>query len=466
MTMWRNRQLESLVGGTLDAAGLTAARLESLVKEQVPETDLLEFKGRAYSSRGSVDATPRGGKRDSGQEFAKDVAALANHRGGLLLLGVTERNGRADKLTPLTGNPDEEQRWLRVALGQFLAPVADVDLVTIPMGNDEFGIGVVVPPSIRAPHAVLAIKGADAKNPLSYPERDGTATRWLHEQEVAERYHRRSAAGRAQAQVLQSVVSGGRARLESSGGGYSLYVAAVPEVGAQRRLDRAAVEANHQWVRRQAIELLGSSRDLLFDQLQVRAAPGRTILGRFAPDGLCEPYLELHATGSAFVACSVADLREYGSRSNGGQMSLWSLTTIAIAVIDLAGRWVADQATVPGTARLEAGLIHGGSPGGVLPRTELMSAGMFNEMTVLPGTEPIGGVSPTVETVYPLMVATGTRGAVEVASAVMDGLVQWFGLGDCPYLQPDGSVVPGRGRQHEQATAWALRYGVNVQVRD
>ncbi len=465
MAMWRNSELESVLGGTLDAAGLTAARLSALVIERVPETELLEFKGRAYSKRVPDDAAPNAGKRDSGQEFAKDVAALANHRGGLLVLGVTERNGCAAELTPLTGNPDEEQRWLRVALSQYLAPAADVDLVPIPLGNGEFGIGVVVPPSVRAPHAVLAVKGSDAKNPLSYPERDGTATRWLHEQEVAERYYRRAASGHSQAEVLQSVVRSGRDRLESTGGGYCLYVAAVPEVGAERRLDRATVDANHRWVRQQGIEVVGASRDRLFDQLQARAAPGRTIFGRVAPEGLIEPYLELHATGASFVACTVADLREYGGRGSSGRLSCWGLTTIAIALIDLAGRWAAAQATVPGTARLEAGLIHGGSPGGVLPSTELMSGGVLNEMVAMPGTELIAGVSPTVETVYPLMAVTGSQGAVEVASAVMDGLVQWFGLGDCPYLEPDGSLVPGRGGGQERVADWAERHGVNVRVR-
>ncbi len=467
MAVWSSEELQSLLGGPLDSRGLTARALAALVQERVPESEILEFKGRDYIRR---PATPEGGSntgsKDRRQEFAKDVLALANRRGGLLVLGVAEADGRADAIVPLTGSSDDHQQWLRTALVQFAAPLPEIDMVPIPLEEEGYALAVVIPPSIRAPHALLAQRGEDARNPLSYPVRDGTRTRWMHEHEVAERYMRRLVVGQQQQQQLAAVVATGRQRLEVGGTGtYYLYVALAPEVGAHRRLDRAGLDANHRWVQRQNVEAPGSPGPL-FGQAAVRAAPGRTVVGGLQPDAVSGPYLELHSSGAAFAASSIVDVRPADQSHNGGQLPVWALTAMCVALVEIVGRWAADQAVVPGTALVEAGLIWGWGGRNALPRTELVSQGGFGEHVATAGAHTISGPAPKVETVYPLMAVTGTRGAVQVASAIMDDLVQSFGMGDCPYLEKDGSVVPKVWTLYEPAVReWAERHQVPTQVR-
>jgi hypothetical protein len=77
----------------LDAAGITDAAVQRLVAEQTPESEVLEFKQALWSR----SPRPRPPWTEE-QEFAKDVGALANHRGGVLLVGVSEVGGVATSI--------------------------------------------------------------------------------------------------------------------------------------------------------------------------------------------------------------------------------------------------------------------------------------------------------------------------------------------------------------------------------
>jgi hypothetical protein len=57
------------------------------------------------------------------QEFAKDVTALANHLGELLLIGVDEQDGAASEGVPTVTDPDREMQRLGLALVNHAAPV-------------------------------------------------------------------------------------------------------------------------------------------------------------------------------------------------------------------------------------------------------------------------------------------------------------------------------------------------------
>ncbi|GAB7046579.1 AlbA family DNA-binding domain-containing protein [Catenuloplanes indicus] len=132
---------------------MTEDVLDALVAGQVSETDQLDFKaGGAYqATRG-----PRGDWLTE-QEFAKDVAAFANARGGLLLIGVAEAGGKASSLAPITSVASEaEEQRLRMALVNYLGPSTETFFLSIPAATGGFYLGVVVPPSRRGPHAVLA----------------------------------------------------------------------------------------------------------------------------------------------------------------------------------------------------------------------------------------------------------------------------------------------------------------------
>lgn len=88
---------------------VTEHDLHQLTVERVTETDRLDFKRCTYRQASEhTNAT---------DEFAKDVAALANHRGGLLLIGVVEKKlaGQvvAAALKPITEVAAQgEDKWV------------------------------------------------------------------------------------------------------------------------------------------------------------------------------------------------------------------------------------------------------------------------------------------------------------------------------------------------------------------
>src|SRR5690606_41162335 len=58
--------------------------IEALVTARVPESDTLEFK-QAIENR----------------QMARVLAAMANHRGGYIILGIAEDNSRASGIAPI-----------------------------------------------------------------------------------------------------------------------------------------------------------------------------------------------------------------------------------------------------------------------------------------------------------------------------------------------------------------------------
>lgn len=150
----------------LDWGALEAARGE------VREDEDLDFKTQLY---GNGDSDRR--------ELAADIAGLANHRGGVLLLGVTEENGAAGELAPVALSDAEEARMHKIAADN-IAPFVDFRLLRIESPRDPaHGVyALVIPPSRDRPHGVRLNDG------LRFPIRAGTTRRWLAESEVRAMY--------------------------------------------------------------------------------------------------------------------------------------------------------------------------------------------------------------------------------------------------------------------------------------
>ena len=153
--------MEAVLGAQLEHSALDEAVLLHLVATGAPETEQVEFKRDSYPK-----AAPGSPKLDftKEQEFAKDVCALANHRGGVLILGLEEQQGKAHMIVPLADPTFEkaEQR-LRQALSNHMAPLGVVEMIGIPLAASGFAMMVIVPPSSRSPHAVLTKIGIDQR---------------------------------------------------------------------------------------------------------------------------------------------------------------------------------------------------------------------------------------------------------------------------------------------------------------
>jgi hypothetical protein len=107
----------------------TADDVRRVVAERQRERADLDFKG----------ALP---PRDKNRDLAKDLAAMANAGGGTILVGVSERAGRADQLRPfdLAGAAERVASIARDLVDEAL-PLGDVrDVVT---EDDGWGVLVV-----------------------------------------------------------------------------------------------------------------------------------------------------------------------------------------------------------------------------------------------------------------------------------------------------------------------------------
>lgn len=160
--------MPEILTSVLDAGRLTPSALDWLVAEGISENDQIDYKS-AVSPKTDPD-------RDV--KFAIDVAAFANHRGGLLLYGVKENAGLPVALPGLgTLNLDSTELMMRAWIGQRVTPAPIVQFDRVSANDGEICMAVSVPPSTAAPHGVLMQKSPTAT--LRWPERDGASTRYL-----------------------------------------------------------------------------------------------------------------------------------------------------------------------------------------------------------------------------------------------------------------------------------------------
>ncbi|PPF67729.1 hypothetical protein C5C74_12210 [Rathayibacter sp. AY1E8] len=160
---------------------LTRDLIDEAIEVNLAESDNLDWKKSAPAAAGGDNAA---------REFAKDIAAMANASGGIIVMGVEEERGRgtAKAINDIDISEPELQR-LRQWAGAHLKPVvAPLDVTPIPSAdNAAVGqIAITIPASTNAPHFV-----SSSDNTLRAPVRYGTETRWLAEPELAHAYSKR-----------------------------------------------------------------------------------------------------------------------------------------------------------------------------------------------------------------------------------------------------------------------------------
>lgn len=117
--------------------------LDSLVRDECPESDTLEFK-----------AVPPGTSDNDKREFMKDVCALANAGGGDIIYGIEERDGAASQLKPITQEAqDALQRRLSQVLDTIDPRITGIEFVHVPASSGYVAV-LRVPGSFDAPHSV------------------------------------------------------------------------------------------------------------------------------------------------------------------------------------------------------------------------------------------------------------------------------------------------------------------------
>ncbi len=186
-------------------------------------------------------------------DTAKDVAALANTAGGVLLYGVDEdTSGRPTVLTPITlaGQRERIEQIIRTSIDE----VPNFSLSAIQTSNDPLTgyLILLVPPSERAPHMVI-VKGEQR-----FYGRGETSNYVLSQAEVARLYERRRTVVSDLLPALEKVVQA----VPPPGDQFAhLHVLVRPVLGRDDILNKAlAPQQDHRKLLHELVEQLLRSR--------------------------------------------------------------------------------------------------------------------------------------------------------------------------------------------------------------
>ncbi|WP_433709654.1 AlbA family DNA-binding domain-containing protein [Nocardia sp. CA-084685] len=293
--------MTALFGAPVDA--LTRDHLETAVDRQMPEAEDLDFKSDLYGK------TP-----EAKQELAKDVSALANASGGVLILGIAERNSVAESLkpVPLQAKGAESmqqicQSWIRPFL-----PGLRITEVPDPAKEGSGYYVILVPRSADAPHA--AMRNSDGTL-LSYHLRDGATIRWLAEAEIARRYRDRFVSRVELTAALDLVHDDGVSHISTATGQPWLTLSAYPSAP---RTHRVGGSATIQQITDEVTEWGSATPPMpgYFLGSHLEGYPGvrRALITRSTTYGgeLNETFAELYFNGAGFVTHTAMTVAGHG----------------------------------------------------------------------------------------------------------------------------------------------------------
>lgn len=173
-----------------EASPLSEELLRTAVSEQVAEADDLDWKKEL----------PHAKNDDAGDEFAKDVAAMANSGGGWIIYGVSDGgDSRACALTPVKWNANEASRLRALAYGRVYPPAVGVHFEVVDIDGGAV-VAMRIPDSAEAPHFARFRQTA-----VRAPRRNGADTVFMSEHEIERAYAARFARRTAWEEDLQGL---------------------------------------------------------------------------------------------------------------------------------------------------------------------------------------------------------------------------------------------------------------------
>jgi hypothetical protein len=200
------------------------------VAEGLRESEQLDFKQEHY---GNGDSQRR--------ELAGDLAAFANHRGGLLILGVGDDEHGAAASLPLVELADAQQRRVQQIVAGNVFPHLPVEIFPVSCAEDGRGVMIIaIAPSPIRPHAI------SVNDALRYPRRVGTVTRYLSESEVADLYRDRFAIQRDEVHRVANLRREATPEINPDGAVW-VAVSGVPTGAGSMTISREKIAETQGW---------------------------------------------------------------------------------------------------------------------------------------------------------------------------------------------------------------------------
>ncbi|MGY4960579.1 AlbA family DNA-binding domain-containing protein [Streptomyces sp. 900105245] len=338
---YRSRRLEALFGAPLDA--VTYADIAALVNNpEAAEAEDLDYKRELLAA----DAKGK-------EELAKDVAAFANHIGGVLVVGLADTQGIPSKVMD-SDVTDAHQRHIQQVVARTTAPPVRFDMRAVhsPTSPGRGFLILAVPRSPQGPHAVTAPPAKPTEAALRYPRRGASKTEWLTETDVATAYYRRFNASAGRTQRLAAVESELLQNLPESNVAH-LVVSLSPEVPG----DMQITQDSFNTYKNQLLTtpwLLGKDSKPLTD---VRIGSRRLITHGGRANGPWYYHSELHCDGSGAWAMrlghhvSTVDMIEFA----------WAEPDTVVygllSALHLLGSHARDRSGATSTALVKAALV-------------------------------------------------------------------------------------------------------------
>jgi hypothetical protein len=426
----------------IGADGLEEQVIADLVTNAVVEHQRLEYKSRLP-----------GTSQDDRREFARDVAAMANGGGGVLIIGVEDdANDAASRITPVALGGEVTR--LNQICSSLIEPFLHLDMHEVEAGGGPDGVIVVeVLSSPRVPFAV-----AEGSR-LGYYRRTGRNRHPLAEAEVAELYRARGIRLEHATSRMEALIASVPGRLGEDPPP-TVYVAIVPLEAYERlfRPDRATLAQ----IRTLGITpVFGTSG--VGDVLMTDLRPGfkRIDLAHGYEEPILQRYgwMEFHDDG-AFLGVLVGDpdlqrgLGGGGSEQNPTPGFYDTRLTCELVARLAAYGLLAELFDVHGELIITAGIAGEG-----LPATITTGPGRWDaDHTQMVRTSVRTSLSADTDDL------TQMPGVLRVAAPLLDDLMTAFGWPRCFQLERDGTIRLRfwGGGWDQQIRRWADGMGLSA----
>ncbi|GAB2622722.1 hypothetical protein GCM10027168_63380 [Streptomyces capparidis] len=340
--LYRSRRLEALFGSPLDS--VSYGDLAALIgKVEAAEAEDLDYKQEAPTATQEQKA-----------EFAKDVAAFANHIGGVLVIGMADVRGVPSKAMDADVS-DAHQRHLHQVVARYTAPVVRFAMRAVPNPDPQAqGRGfllIAVPRSPHAPHAITAPLTKKTKEVLLYPRRAASKTDWLTETDVATAYLRRFTAAADRIQRLATAERELLAALPPSNAPH-LIVSLTPEVPGEMTINRDTFDRHREELRNTT--MLADAEPLFTD---VHIGSRRLIASGGQPHGLVYAQGHLHRDGTGSLALRLPPRVDTDDNKQFHWVELDTLVWSLRSALHVLGGHARDRTGATSTAILKAAVV-------------------------------------------------------------------------------------------------------------